>query len=150
MKLSARNQLKGRVTAVKSGAVMAEVEVQIEPGQVVAAITDTSREHLELREGDEVAGFTVLDTPGHSVGHVSYWRESDRTLICGDVFTNMDTITGVPGLQEPKRFFTPDPARNRQSMRRLAELEPALVCFGHGRPLRDPAKLSALIARLEH
>jgi molybdopterin-binding protein len=54
MKLSARNQLRGRVTAVKSGAVMAEVEVQIEPGTVVAAITDTSREHLELKEGDEV------------------------------------------------------------------------------------------------
>ena len=54
MKLSARNQLRGRVTAVKSGAVMAEVEVQIEPGQMVAAMTDTSRDQLDLREGDEV------------------------------------------------------------------------------------------------
>ena len=31
-----------------------------------------------LHEGDEVAGFTVLDVPGHSAGHVAYWRESDR------------------------------------------------------------------------
>jgi molybdopterin-binding protein len=54
VKLSARNQLRGRVTAVKSGAVMAEVEVHIEPGQMVAAITDTSREDLNLKEGDEV------------------------------------------------------------------------------------------------
>ena len=54
MKLSARNQLRGRVTAVKSGAVMAEVEVHIEPGQMVAAITDTSRDDLDLKEGDEV------------------------------------------------------------------------------------------------
>jgi molybdopterin-binding protein len=54
MKLSARNQLKGRVTAVKSGAVMAEVEVAIEPGQMVAAITDASRDDLDLKEGDEV------------------------------------------------------------------------------------------------
>ena len=54
MKLSARNQLPGRVTAVKSGAVMAEVEVQIDPGAVVAAITDTSRDHLDLKVGDEV------------------------------------------------------------------------------------------------
>ena len=54
MKLSARNQLQGRVTAVKSGAVMAEIEVQIEPGQVVAAITDTSRAQLDLKEGDQV------------------------------------------------------------------------------------------------
>lgn len=101
-----------------------------------------------LHEGDEVAGFQVLDTPGHSVGHVSYWRESDRTLICGDVFTNIDTLTGLPGLHEPYGFFTPDPARNRESMHRLAALEPALVCFGHGRPLRDPGKLGAFVERL--
>lgn len=101
-----------------------------------------------LHEGDVVGDFQVLDTPGHSAGHISFWRESDRTLICGDVFTNIDTITGLPGLHEPKSFFTPDPERNRRSMRRLAELEPQLVCFGHGRPLRDPAKLSAFVARL--
>jgi hydroxyacylglutathione hydrolase len=98
---------------------------------------------VRLREGDEVAGFQVLDVPGHSAGHVGFWRESDRTLICGDVFTNVDTITGIPGLHEPRSFFTPDPARNRESMRRLAALEPALVCFGHGRPLRNPSKLKA-------
>jgi hydroxyacylglutathione hydrolase len=101
-----------------------------------------------LREGDEVAGFQVLDTPGHSAGHISLWRDADRTLVCGDVFTNIDTLTGVPGLHEPKRFFTPDPARNRESMRRLAALRPQLVLFGHGRPLRDPAKLQALVDRL--
>lgn len=101
-----------------------------------------------LHEGDEVAGFQVLDTPGHSAGHISLWREADRTLLCGDVFTNIDTATGVPGLHEPKRYFTPDPPRNRQSMRRLAALEPALVCFGHGRPLRDPAELEAFVAGL--
>jgi hydroxyacylglutathione hydrolase len=96
-----------------------------------------------LREGDEVAGFQVLDVPGHSAGHIALWREDDRTLICGDVFTNIDTLTGIPGLHEPKPFFTPDPARNRESMRRLAALEPAVIFFGHGRPLRDPGKLRA-------
>jgi hydroxyacylglutathione hydrolase len=101
-----------------------------------------------LNEGDEVAGFAVLDVPGHSAGHVAYWRDSDRTLICGDVFTNIDTITGVPGLHAPKTFFTPDPERNRESMRRLAALEPKLVCFGHGRPLRDPEKLKRFTDRV--
>jgi len=103
-----------------------------------------------LNEGDEVAGFEVLDTPGHSAGHIALWRAGDRTLICGDVFTNMDTITGIPGLHEPKPFFTPDPRTNRDSMRRLAALEPELVLFGHGRPLRDPAKLRAFAAKLPH
>ena len=94
-----------------------------------------------LREGDEVAGFEVLHVPGHSAGHLAYWRESDRTLLSGDVFTMIDTLTGLPGLHEPKAIFTPDPATNRESIRRLAALEPRLVCSGHGRPMRDPEKL---------
>jgi hydroxyacylglutathione hydrolase len=94
----------------------------------------------QLHEGDEIAGFTVLDTPGHSLGHISLWRESDRTLICGDVLNGMHLVTTIPGLHEPMPVFTPDPARNRESARRLGELEPALVCFGHGPPWRDPGK----------
>ncbi len=54
MKLSARNQLRGKVTSVKSGTVMAEIGVQVEGGTVVAAITEGSRESLNLRVGDEV------------------------------------------------------------------------------------------------
>jgi hydroxyacylglutathione hydrolase len=101
-----------------------------------------------LTEGDEVAGFTVLDTPGHSRGHVSFWRESDRVLILGDVLTNVNLLTGVPGLHEPPALFTADEARNRASARRIAALEPALVCFGHGPPLRDPRKLTDFVAAL--
>jgi hydroxyacylglutathione hydrolase len=101
-----------------------------------------------LREGDEVAGFTVLETPGHSAGHVAYWRESDRALVLGDVLNGMSLVTGIPGLREPPRIFTPDPARNRESARRLAALEPALVCFGHGPPVRDPEKFVSFVSAL--
>jgi hydroxyacylglutathione hydrolase len=90
-----------------------------------------------LREGDQVAGFRVLDTPGHSPGHLSFWRESDRTLVCGDVFFNLNVLTLRPGLREPPRLLTHDPALNRESARRLGQLHPALVLFGHGPPLRD-------------
>jgi hydroxyacylglutathione hydrolase len=90
-----------------------------------------------LKEGDEVVGFKVIDTPGHSAGHVAYWRESDRVLIIGDVLANMDQLTGIRGLTEPKPYLTPDPATNRRSAEKLAALEPELVLFGHGRPLRD-------------
>jgi hydroxyacylglutathione hydrolase len=101
-----------------------------------------------LQEGDEVAGFTVLEVPGHSRGHVAYWRTADRVLILGDVLNGMNLMTGRRGLQEPPTIFTPDPARNRQSARRLAALEPELVCFGHGPPLRDPRALSDFAAGL--
>ena len=54
MELSARNQLKGQVVRVKSGAVMAEVEVTIKAGRVVAAITDGSLKRMKLKAGDKV------------------------------------------------------------------------------------------------
>jgi glyoxylase-like metal-dependent hydrolase (beta-lactamase superfamily II) len=101
-----------------------------------------------LHEGDEVAGFAVLDVPGHSAGHVAYWRESDRTLVLGDVLNNQNLRTGMPGLHEPPVIFTPDPARNRDSARKLAALEPALMCFGHGPPLRDTRKFVDFVAGL--
>lgn len=102
-----------------------------------------------LREGDEVGpGFRVLDVPGHSRGHVAYWREDDRTLILGDVLNGMNLITTLPGLHEPPRAFTPDPRRNRESIRRLAALEPELMLFGHGPPMRGPGKLARFVERL--
>jgi hydroxyacylglutathione hydrolase len=101
-----------------------------------------------LREGDEVAGFRVLDVPGHSRGHVAFWRESDGVLILGDVLNNMDVLTAIRGLHAPKRYLTPDPARNLESARRLAALEPALVLFGHGPPLRDTRKFVDFVADL--
>lgn len=103
----------------------------------------------ELSEGDEVGhGFVVLDTPGHSPGHVSFWREADRTLICGDVFFNLNIVTFAYGLRQPPDLFTYDVAQNRASERRLADLDPAVVCFGHGPPLRDPAAIRAFVAGL--
>ena len=101
-----------------------------------------------LREGDEVAGFAVLEVPGHSAGHVAYWRESDRTLVLGDVLNGMNLVTARRGLREPPKVFTVDPARNRESARRLGELEPALVCFGHGPPWRDTRAFADFCAGL--
>ncbi len=93
-----------------------------------------------LREGDDVASFKVIDTPGHSAGHVAFWRESDRVLVLGDVLNSADVYTLIPGLRTPKDYFTPDPAENRRSARKLALLEPKLVLFGHGPPVTDTKK----------
>jgi hydroxyacylglutathione hydrolase len=92
-----------------------------------------------LREGDEVGDFRVIDAPGHSAGHVVFWREADGVLIVGDVLCSWDSLKIFPRrLQLPHDFFTPDPARNRESVRKLADLgEPSLVLFGHGPPVRD-------------
>ncbi len=125
-----------------------------QPDHLVNRIVDRAwsgpprRVDRALHEGDEVAGFEVLEVPGHSAGHVAYWRESDRTLVLGDVLNGMHLLTGITGLHEPPRIFTPDPARNRESARRLAALEPALVCFGHGPPMRNTEKFVAFVRAL--
>ena len=102
-----------------------------------------------LREGDQVAGFTVLDAPGHSPGQIAYWRERDRLLILGDVLNGMNLLTMKPGLHEPPKLFTVDPAQNRQSIRKMAALEPDTICFGHGPVLFNAAeKLKAFAGQL--
>jgi glyoxylase-like metal-dependent hydrolase (beta-lactamase superfamily II) len=104
-----------------------------------------------LQEGEDLtAGFVVLDTPGHSPGHVSFWRETDRVLICGDVFFNMNLLTTAPGLREPPGPFTVDPPLNRESERKLARLEPAVAGFGHGPVMEGDAaaRMASFVATL--
>jgi len=102
-----------------------------------------------LEEGDELdAGFVALATPGHSPGHLSYWRESDRTLVAGDVLFGRHPITGRPGLHEPPARFTLDPERNRASIRRVAALRPRLIVFGHGPAWRDADAVERFAERL--
>jgi hydroxyacylglutathione hydrolase len=133
----------------------ADVEA-VEKGKMVAKggrMVPAAKAHpvaRALKEGDEVAGFKVLDTPGHSPGHVSYWRESDRVLVCGDVMWGYNPFLLSGGIREPYPLVSPDPKLNRDSARRLASLEPSLVCFGHGPPVRDTAKFVTAVERLPH
>jgi glyoxylase-like metal-dependent hydrolase (beta-lactamase superfamily II) len=102
-----------------------------------------------LHEGDEVAGFRVIHAPGHTPGHVIYFRDSDRLVIAGDLLANINFLTWRTELREPPWIFSSDPAENRRSVRRLAELKPRLVCFGHGPPLSNPDLIERLLARWE-
>jgi hydroxyacylglutathione hydrolase len=101
-----------------------------------------------LTDGDEVAGFRVVHTPGHARGHVLFFRESDGVAICGDVIRNMSYATGLPGIKEPPGFFTYDPAENRRSIRRLAELNPSLILPGHGPAVTDMGAFERFVASL--
>lgn len=92
-----------------------------------------------LKDGDAVGEFRVVHAPGHTMGQVMFYRESDRLVIAGDVLANMHFITTRPGLREPPSFFSVDRRMNRTSIRKLAELKPDTVLFGHGPPLRNAA-----------
>lgn len=95
-------------------------------------------------------GWTRIETPGHSPGHVSFWRESDRTLVVGDAFvtTRQESayaaVSQAPEMHGPPAYFTVDWQEARRSVARLAKLEPELVVTGHGRPMRGVEMRRAL------
>ncbi|HEX7244509.1 MAG TPA: MBL fold metallo-hydrolase [Solirubrobacterales bacterium] len=104
-----------------------------------------------VEEGDEVAGFRVVHFPGHAPGLIGLWRESDRLALVSDVVYLLDsTKLGKP--LPPGEASVPHPAwgwdhaKAKDSVRKLAALEPATVCAGHEAPLRD-GNLRAVLER---
>jgi glyoxylase-like metal-dependent hydrolase (beta-lactamase superfamily II) len=91
-------------------------------------------------------------TPGHSVGHVSFFREADRMLLSGDaVITTAQESAYAVAVQEaemhgPPRYYTVDWAAARRSAETLAHLRPECLLAGHGAPMRGPAMQAALEA----
>jgi len=115
--------------------------------------TDVSA-RLQILPGDgavpPLPGWRWLHTPGHTVGHVSLWRDADRALIVGDAFvtTAQESIyaaaTQKPEMHGPPMYFTPDWDSARLSVIKLAELEPEVAVTGHGRAFHGPELRSAL------
>lgn len=95
-------------------------------------------------------GWRWLHTPGHTVGHVSFWRESDRFLVAGDAFitTNQESAYSIaiqePELHGPPRYFTEDWAAAQESVKKLAQLRPAIAVTGHGRAVAGALLTDAL------
>jgi glyoxylase-like metal-dependent hydrolase (beta-lactamase superfamily II) len=94
-----------------------------------------------VSEGDEIAGFRVIHFPGHAPGQIGLWREHDRLAIVSDVVYLIDsTRLGQPlpkgEASVPHPAWGWDHAKAKESVHKLAALEPALVCTGHDAPLR--------------
>ena len=95
-------------------------------------------------------GWRWIHTPGHTPGHVSFFRDSDRTLIAGDAFVTtkqesaIAALTQRPEIHGPPAYFTPDWFSARRSVELLAALEPWRVATGHGPPLEGEEMLEGL------
>ena len=91
-------------------------------------------------------------TPGHSPGHVSFWRESDKTLLAGDAFTtvDVDSLLGVLSKRQiigrPPAPFTCDWQAAEFSVGHLATLAPEVIAAGHGIPMSG-REATALLER---
>ena len=89
-----------------------------------------------VTEGDEVAGFKVVELPGHAPGLVGLFRESDRLALASDCVYTLDPQTGIGGPPRvPHPAFNIDTEQARDSIRKLAELDPSAAWFGHAKPV---------------
>jgi glyoxylase-like metal-dependent hydrolase (beta-lactamase superfamily II) len=105
-------------------------------GHVGAADLDRVTSPRPLRpaaDGSEVFGLRVVATPGHTAGHISVFDPESGVLVAGDALTN------AAGLAGSNPQYTADPAAATASVRRLAQLSPRTVLFGHGEPLESGA-----------
>lgn len=82
-----------------------------------------------------------IHTPGHAPGHVSLFRERDRALIAGDVFVNVEqeslykVLTQKKEINGPPRYLTTDWQAAKESVEKVAALQPEVAVTGHGHPV---------------
>ncbi|MFC4320478.1 MBL fold metallo-hydrolase [Litchfieldia salsa] len=89
----------------------------------------------------EMPEWRWIHTPGHSPGHVSFFREEDRTLIVGDAFVTVKqdelykVFTQQKEINGPPRYLTTDWQAAWDSVRELEKLKPLVAVTGHGAPM---------------
>ncbi|MEJ8755997.1 MBL fold metallo-hydrolase [Pontibacter sp. H259] len=85
-----------------------------------------------------------IHTPGHTAGHVSFFRDTDRVLLAGDAFITRkgESVTAVITQKKhvygPPKYYTTNWAQAHHSVEQLANLNPAVAATGHGMPMRGP------------
>jgi glyoxylase-like metal-dependent hydrolase (beta-lactamase superfamily II) len=96
-----------------------------------------------LAEEDEIGGLRVLHTPGHTPGHLAFYSEEHAVLLSGD------SIATWPRFEAGWPAFNLNPQQQRDSIRRLAALEPRKVGVGHGSPISEEAaeRIHTLVER---
>ncbi len=87
-------------------------------------------------------GWRWVHSPGHTPGHISLFRESDRAMVVGDAFVTVrqESLLAVmrqePEVHGPPAYFTADWEAARESVELLTSMNPRMIATGHGIPLR--------------
>ncbi len=87
-------------------------------------------------EGDAISGFRVINTPGHTLGHTSLFREEDGLLFTADAFACIPVRLRVGG----RRFVCTDPALAKRSAEKLAGEDVRTVVLTHGKAIHEAAR----------
>lgn len=103
------------------------------------AITHTVREGETLPALSAEGGLRVVETPGHTMGHISFYAPARKLLFAGDAVR-----TSKGRILPPPDMFSHDMPLARQSVRKLAAMEIEACLPGHGEPVTRGAQ--ALLA----
>lgn len=101
-------------------------------------------------------GWRWIHTPGHTEGHVSLFRERDRTLIAGDAFSTVkpeslvSVLSQEPEISGPPKYLTVDWEEAERSVARLRQLDPRLALPSHGQPMTGEELRSHLDLLVQH
>jgi glyoxylase-like metal-dependent hydrolase (beta-lactamase superfamily II) len=96
-----------------------------------------------LKDGDEIpvlGGLAALETPGHTIGHLSFYSRSPNILFSGDSLTS-----DSDEIHSSRPLFTWDPDKAGESFKKQLNLKPEIVCCGHGEVVRDAKNKFAAI-----
>ena len=100
---------------------------------------------------NKLPDWQIFHTPGHTPGHVSFFRPHNAVLLAGDAFCTTKpesffeaALAQQPELHGPPAYFTSDWGLAQQSVQRLAALNPKTVAPGHGKPISGPDVAAAL------
>ncbi|KUO58605.1 MAG: MBL fold metallo-hydrolase [Gracilibacter sp. BRH_c7a] len=114
---------------------------------------------VPLPSGGHIPGMTDwrwIPTPGHTEGHISLYRENDRTLIVGDAFTTvkqeslLSMITQKENISGPPKYLTTDWKVAEESVNTLRDLQPSLIIPSHGQPMQGEELTRHLEMLVEH
>lgn len=100
-----------------------------------------------------LAGWRWIHTPGHTPGHVSFYRERDKVLVAGDAFVTVKqeslykVLIQKQEISGPPKYFTTDWIHAKQSVEKLAALDPSVAATGHGIPMSG-AELTVNLKKL--
>ena len=127
----------GSVGAVMSAATSADGFA----GAADIGSIPTPRPLAAVGDGDRVFGMDIIETPGHTPGHICVLDTAGGILVAGDALNG-----GAGGVVGPNPNFTPDMDTANESVKKLGALSFDTVVFGHGEPVRGGA--SDLVAAL--
>lgn len=95
-----------------------------------------------LQDGERVGSLRVVNSPGHSPGHIAFLDERDGSLFAGDAFTTHGAVLAAGTFRwwfPMAAFFAWNAELAARSAERLADLRPELLAVGHGPCVANPA-----------